>query len=409
MQHEGAESRAGGEPTTGQRVRSITLPYVGLRSLGQAAEFVGWIVLARRLDPSGLGEVAVGFLLCRYAGLVADWGAIGRGARDVAAAGRHGSVRGYLQLRTSIAAALSVVGSALFVLTGHAVMVPLIVVLMSVGMNRDWISLGMERGFRAGLPAAVQGVVLMGASVTADTPGMGAAVVGVGYGVGLAASLMLNPAPDDKATARPGRQDHWLLVALIANQVTSSLDILLLNWMASTTDAGIYATVYRFPNAFVALLGGVIGALVPIATRTHHEDEGEHGRLVSRSLRVSALSASAVLASAPVLYYLIPVVLGDAYAPGRVPMVLLVVATAVITLMAPLHSVLVARGRDRRYALLVSAGTGLNVGLNLVLIPRFGMVGAGTSTLIAQVLVAALVWSAAMRQGGRRRQRRPDE
>ena len=47
----------------GQRWRSTTLPYLSLRGAGQAAEFVGWIVLARRLGTTAFGELArAGFL-----------------------------------------------------------------------------------------------------------------------------------------------------------------------------------------------------------------------------------------------------------------------------------------------------------------------------------------------------------
>jgi O-antigen/teichoic acid export membrane protein len=377
--------------TTGQRVRSVTIPYVTLRSIGQGVEFIGWLVLARRLDPAGLGELTVAFLLCRYAGLVADWGAIGRGARDVSAEGRHGSIRAYLRLRTSIAVALSGLGLVLFAVTGHIALAPLVVVVPAIGMSRDWIGLGRERGVRAGVSQATQGLVFVGVSVLASTPAEGAIVVAVAYGLGLVVSIAVNRAPEDAEQTVAGRPDHWLLVALLASQLTSTLDVVLLGGLVSTSDAGIYAAVYRFPNAFIALLGGMIGVLLPFATRTHQEDKDEHQRFVGQSMRVSALAAVVVLASIPVFYYVAPALLGPAYDAGRTPLVLLIVATAVITLTAPLHPILVSRGRDRRYAAIACSGTVINLGLNLLLIPPFQMVGAAVATLAAQVVVSVVL------------------
>src|SRR3954465_3877893 len=63
------------EPSMAKRWRATTLPYLALRGGGQAAEFVGWVILARRLGTEAFGELAVAALACRYAGLVADWGA----------------------------------------------------------------------------------------------------------------------------------------------------------------------------------------------------------------------------------------------------------------------------------------------------------------------------------------------
>ena len=279
----------------------------------------------------------------------------------------------------------------MFAVTGHLGLAPVIVVIPAIGMSRDWIGLGLERGVRAGVSQAVQGLVVAAVAVLASTPDQGAVVVAVGYGLGLVVSIVANRAPADTEHTVAGRPDHWLLVALLANQLTSSFDVVLLGWLASSSDAGIYATVYRFPNAFIALLGGVVGALLPFVTRTHHEDQDAHRRLVGQSLRVSGISALVVLASIPLFVWVAPIVLGPEYDAGRAPLVVLIVATAVITLAAPLHPVLVARGRDRSYAGLVSIGVVVNVGLDLLLIPSFQMMGAAVGTLIAQVLIAGLL------------------
>ena len=64
--------------------RRIAGPLFLLRAAGQGFEFLGWVILARRLGASTLGVLSIAFLIARYAGLLADWGASIGGPRDVA-------------------------------------------------------------------------------------------------------------------------------------------------------------------------------------------------------------------------------------------------------------------------------------------------------------------------------------
>ena len=52
--------------------------------MGQATEFVGWVVLARQLGATEFGGLSVAMLICRYGGIIRDWGASIRGVCDVA-------------------------------------------------------------------------------------------------------------------------------------------------------------------------------------------------------------------------------------------------------------------------------------------------------------------------------------
>ena len=53
-------------PSLGQRWRSVAVPMAFLRLGGQALEFLGWIIFARKLGTSGYGTLAVAFLVARY-------------------------------------------------------------------------------------------------------------------------------------------------------------------------------------------------------------------------------------------------------------------------------------------------------------------------------------------------------
>ena len=131
---------------------------------------------------------------------------------------------------------------------------------------------------------------------------------------------------------------------MLANQITSSTDTVLLNFLRSASQAGIYAAVYRIPNGWLAALALMMGSLLPMATSSHHEDREGHLQLRSRSLRLSAIGALLILAVTPLSVWLVPVLFGSSYASGRLPLAILMVATALITFVAPLHPFAMSHG-----------------------------------------------------------------
>lgn len=373
-----------------KRWSRVAVPYSALRLGGQAGEFAGWVLLARKLGTSGFGELSIVFLLCRYAGIVADWGAAMRGPRDVVDA-RRGSIHAYVRLRAAIAFGLATVGAVVLLALGRWELVPVVAVTLSLGLSRDWVALGREQGARAAVPIFGQGAVIAVAALAMPAVSGGAAVVGLGYGFSAVLSVAINRVPRDLDRGR-GRIDAWMLAAVLANQITSSLDTVLLGILASASAAGIYAAVYRIPNAWIAVLGAVLAGLLPVATRALNEDEDRFRQLRSRSMRMSGAAALVVLVCAPIGAYLVPVAFGDAYRSGRPAVVILLVATAVITLASPLHPLAVSGGSDRTYALILVSGAALNLAANLALIPRFGMTGAASSTLLSQVCIGIALW-----------------
>jgi O-antigen/teichoic acid export membrane protein len=270
----------------------------------------------------------------------------------------------------------------------------MVAVALNVGLSRDWIALGRELGGRAAAPAVVEGVLILGGSLLAGGVTGAAVVVGLGYGIALVVSIALNRPPADPA-GEPRRQvgpDAWILLSYLAGQVTSTIDAPLLGALDGAVAAGIYGAIYRLPNAWIALLSALVGGTLPTFTRAQEDGPAAVHALRRRALRISGAASLLMVVSAPVAYVAVPIVFGHQYDLGRWPVVVLIMANAVITLSAPLHVLAVTEGNDRRYAEIVGAGALLNVALNLALIPPFGIVGAATATLLAQILIAGLLW-----------------
>lgn len=376
-----------------QQWRRVVGPVVLLRGFGQAAEFVGFVFLARHLGTASFGRLAVAFLVSRYAGLVADWGASVRGARDVAVQSDPAAIHSLVRLRYLLSAGLSVAFVGVVLGLSHPALAWLAVAIAARGMSRDWLALGREHGVRSGIPAVIQGVILAGGAAAVHAEASAACVIAAAYGVAAVTSVVLNrlpPASNDERVS----VNAWILVAVLADQVTASTDAVLLAALRSASQAGIYAAVYRIPNAWITIIGLLVVGFVPITARTLTTRPDALTALVARAKRVGLAAGGLIVITIPVAYVLVPIVFGHAYRSGQMPLVVLLAATAVNAIAAPFHPLYLALQRDRALAGISLAAAGLNFVANLVVIPLVGMIGAASTTLGAQVLLLVVLWNA---------------
>ena len=292
--------------------------------------------------------------------------------------------------------------------TGYDEMIPVVAVIVMLGLSRDWIAVGLHKGGRAAMPLFVQGAVLLGVALLVTSTGAPALAVGCGYAASAAVSVMLNRLPRlDRTVLNSSGPlaplEPWMLGAVMTNQVLSSSDVLLLGLLGTTAATGVYSAVYRIPNGWLAGVSILAGALLPVATRAASSSE-RSAQLRRGAFTGSIGSAVVLLAVTPIVYVLIPPIFGSQYIDGRGPVVVLLIATAVATAASPLHQFYLVTGSDRRYAGFLATSAVVIVIAGLLLIPRFSMMGAAFSTLIAHtVLAGVLLVAVGGEAGGRRR------
>jgi GT2 family glycosyltransferase/O-antigen/teichoic acid export membrane protein len=361
-----------------------------LRAAGQALEFLGFIVLARRLGAQDFGTLTVAFLVCRYAGLIADWGATLKGTRDVAAGYRHDDVHALVRRREVVSVVLGIAYVLAVVAVGLPGLIPLVACIAGRGLNRDWLALGREEGTRAGVTSIAQGLLLAVGVVFVGSLFGAALVIGIAYGSAALLSVLLNRLEHRTSATQPA-VEGWLLLATLSDQVFQTSDTLLLALLVGASSAGIYSAVYRAPNAWMTVVGLVITGYLPVVTRRLRSDPEQLRTARRRALKCGGAMALLVVASIPIAYVLVPVVLGEGYASGRAPMCILLAAAAVMTCTAGLAPIYYATRPDRLIAWWMTAAAVTNVSANLVLIPHFGMNGAASVTLGTQLMLSSFL------------------
>ena len=166
------------------------------------------------------------------------------------------------------------------------------------------------------------------------------------------------------------------------------IDAIMLSKMDSLTSVGLYNIGYKFSDLLAIIPIAALGAALPLLVRSWPGDIARFRQAFQVSFTLLVVAAVGfTIGFAGVARPVIGLLYGRQYE---------VAASAATGLVAgqSLHFftdldfyVLMAAKRNRAYALAASLGVLVNVGLNLVLIPRFSYGGAAVATIFTEIIV----------------------
>ena len=177
-----------------------------------------------------------------------------------------------------------------------------------------------------------------------------------------------------------------LLVLLMASY--NRLDPILLRRLATDTDAGIYAGAFRLLDALTMVCYLVSVPLLPVFSRlcAEKKDVSDALRLVFWPLMLFTVGAAMVCAlfAEPLMQWRY----NDHYA-AYVPVFRVVIFGLIpIGLTYIFGTLLTAGGYLKQLNIFAASSLVLNMGVNLILIPRLGAVGSAWASLTAQSFMA---------------------
>ena len=196
-------------------------------------------------------------------------------------------------------------------------------------------------------------------------------------------------------SAREWTRDAWpLFVNQLLQGLFFKIDALLLPGLASTSAAGVYAAAYKVSEGAGVVSSSFTLALFPRLSR--ESDLGHAYQLALRLLLQLAfpLAAGIALLAEPI----IGLIGGREYLPDSA------IALTILAWYLPLsyangltQYVLIAAGKQRLLTGAFAAALAFNLAANLLLIPRFGYVGAACVTVASEVVLLVPFRAAATR------------
>ena len=191
--------------------------------------------------------------------------------------------------------------------------------------------------------------------------------------------------PDRGVTARLAKAAPTFLAIQVFAMIYWRIDILMLSKLGdSVADVGFYGAAYRIFELVMIVPQSLCLALYPQVVQASHDNVAHLrsiGRETLRYLGAAVLPAAiaATLAGDRILELLY----GTEFAPATGTLAVLIWAVVPFAWVRYHAYVLVATDRQRVDLVLNVGLSAVNVVLNLMLIPRFGHLGAAVATLIA--------------------------
>lgn len=379
------------------------------------------VFLARRLGPGGYGDLAyvLAWLpLLVFAGRMGMDKAAVRFPAAYTADARWGELRGFMRFASAtvlLASLLCAVFASLFLVGLHSRIPPALwgtlaigVLIMPAQALLEYLAAflrGLER-VRLGVLAGHlirPGLIFLTVVVAAFALGeafsvhvaIGAHLGGILATLAFAYFLYRWNLPAAALRSEPTfRVREWLgagtgLMAFAGLQlVLSKTDMLLLGALRGTTDAGIYGVGQRLAELMTLALFAVNAVYSPLIAQYHARGEpGQLQKLATSAIQVIAFIAIPLaLGLAGFGYWIVVWLFGPEYANAYPVLVVLVLGQLVNALAGSVGLLMTMTGHHRPATYLVGAAAGINVILNLALIPPFGMMGAAIATAGTKVL-----------------------
>lgn len=409
---------------TGALARDAVFVF-GIRLIGAAAVFVTQILLARWAGAETLGLYSYAFAWCILLSIIAGVGwpnaayrvlsrALADGRKDLMA----GFVRRGRQVLLGSSAIVIAVGAVALFAPGTPVpaeqRTPLLLALIAVpfyGLMRQasGIAHSLTWWHAAFLPdLAIRPLLLLCAIVAARAGGLpltAATVMGWQLAVillvaaGQTAYVAVHWKPQIGVPSPSYATSDWLhtawpllFVALFTN-FFMELNLIVAGHFLAADELGVFTAAFR--TAFLIGFGifAVDAIMLPRAAQAHARGRTDDlQRLLSQATWVKTTGSLAAIAVMVPFGRPLLAIFGAEFVPGYGALLVLALAQLVIAMVGPVAQLLSVSGHQRACLVVLPVSIAVTIGLNSLLIPRYGVNGAALTVLLVVVLQSAWLY-----------------
>jgi O-antigen/teichoic acid export membrane protein len=380
-----------------------------LRFIGLGIGAVAQIYAARQLGPEKLGISGMALAAVAQGGILVTLGANTLLVREYKEAKtdaeKESLISAAYTLRTIITVGLALLLLAALpwlwphpqYLLATACVLPLIFFESNQAL---WVLQAEERvpaQYLANVASALVSAVLIFAFISPSSPAgseMLAAVFGIVVAFALSWRFARRSLPrlhfDRRAIARVASGTKWLFLSAVVTYGYTRFEQPMVGWLRSIEELGVYRSAWQINNAVQPLFAIAPLLLYPkliswaaVSRRNLWTNQIKMVSLLAPLVAVAAMiTGGAVVAFYPAIY-------GPAFLSAALPCALLLTAKFIVLLNGIFAWGLWAMKADRTMLGIMAATAGLSVGLNYVLIPRFGMLAAASINLLSEILILA--------------------
>ena len=179
---------------------------------------------------------------------------------------------------------------------------------------------------------------------------------------------------------------------MISLNLYSYVDTVILGVMRSNAETGLYGAAYRIYEGLTYPPSIVASLVTPRLSYLFVHDRARVNRLLLRAVSGAAvlgvvIGGVGIVIAAP----LVTLLFGPSFAGAARPLQILAGGALFVFCTWILHAAAIATNLDRRLFMTTVIGLGSNVALNLLFIPRWGISGAASATVIAEAVTVTML------------------
>ena len=178
-------------------------------------------------------------------------------------------------------------------------------------------------------------------------------------------------------------------------QVYLNLDTVLLGVFRTNHEVGIYISAYKIVTLASAIPSLLFASYLPYLISIKSTETKEWKKFVLTMFTIGLPTGIIINIYAPELT---TILYGKAYDSAVIPLRILSFDIIAVFISITFAQPLLLLGEEKKYLSIVACSAGLNLLLNLFMIPWYGMIGAAITTVLAESLVAFRSWKAIKRK-----------
>lgn len=183
-----------------------------------------------------------------------------------------------------------------------------------------------------------------------------------------------------------------MFLPTLASQIYVVLDRSMIGWVTSSNyQNGCYEQAEKITRTALTVIESLATVTAPrVASLFNAGDVDSAKRYVYKAYKFSfLLSFPMLFGLIGIIPVFVPVFLGPGYelVESILPILCVLFVTTSVTSITG-YAFLISMGQQKVYTIAVSITAGINIGLNLILIPYYGAIGAAVSTAISEIVGA---------------------
>jgi len=163
------------------------------------------------------------------------------------------------------------------------------------------------------------------------------------------------------------------------------IDRVMLSYMMDNSTVGYYTAAYNIMGVFSFVPNSFVSALFPVMSISFRDSDESLIEIFHKGIKYLYLLALPMALGVTLLRSeIVELIYGSGFIPSEKPLAILIWAEFFVFLDVLLGNMLLSINKERWTMLSSGLGAFLNIALNLILIPNYGMIGAAVATFATE-------------------------